>query len=55
MLVEQVQYMSPETAKLKAAIAMKKAEISNYAQKFIMPNAKLSVEYATQFDRNLPY
>ena len=55
MLVEQVQYMSPETVKLKAAIAMKKAEISNYAQKFVMPNAKLSVEYATQFDRNLPY
>ena len=55
MLVEQVQYMSPETTKLKAAIAMKKAEISNYAQKFVMPNAKLSVEYATQFDRNLPY
>ncbi len=55
MLVEQVQYMSPETVKLKAAIAMKKAEISNYAQKFIMPNAKLSLEYATQFDRNLPY
>ncbi len=55
MLVEQVIYMSPETAKLKAAIAMKKAEISNYAQKFVMPNAKLSVEYGTQFDRNLPY
>ena len=34
---------------------MKKAEISNYAQKFVMPNAKLSVEYGTQFDRNLPY
>lgn len=55
MLVKEVQYMSPETVKLKAAIAMKKAEISNYAQKFIMPNAKLSVEYATQFDRSLPY
>lgn len=55
MLVDEVIYMSPETAKLKAAIAMKKAEISNYAQKFVMPNAKLTVEYATQFDRNLPY
>ena len=55
MLVEQVIYMSPETTKLKAAIAMKKAEISNYAQKFIMPNAKLSLEYGSQFDRNLPY
>ncbi|MBE7710669.1 MAG: hypothetical protein E7Z92_00870 [Cyanobacteria bacterium SIG31] len=55
MLVEEVKYLSPETVKLKAAIAMKKAEISNYAQKFIMPNAKLSLEYGTQFDRNLPY
>ena len=55
MLVEQVKFMSPETVKLKAAIAMKKAEISNYAQKFVMPNAKLSLEYGTQFDRHLPY
>ena len=55
MLVEEVIYLSPETTKLKAAIAMKKAEISNYAQKFIMPNAKLSLEYGSQFDRNLPH
>ena len=55
MLVEQVIYMSPETTKLRAAIAMKKAEISNYAQKFVMPNAKLSLEYGSQFDRHLPY
>ena len=55
MLVEQVKYMSPETCKLKAAIAMKKAEIANYAQKFVLPNAKLTVEYGSQFDRNLPY
>ena len=55
MLVEQVIYLSPETAKLRAAIAMKKAEISNYAQKFVMPNAKLSLEYGSQFDRHLPY
>ncbi len=55
MLVEEVQYLSPETTKLKAAIAMKKAEISNYGQKFFMPNAKMSLEYTTQFDRSLPY
>jgi hypothetical protein len=55
MLVEEVIYLSPETTKLKAAIAMKKAELSNYAQKFVMPNAKVSVEYSTQFDRHLPY
>ncbi len=55
MLVQEVIYLSPETTKLKAAIAMKKAEMSNYAQKFIMPNAKMSLEYTTQFDRNIPY
>ena len=54
MLVEQVIYMSPETVKLKAAIAMKKAELANYAQKFVLPNAKLTVEYGSQFDRHLP-
>jgi len=55
MLVDEVIYLSPETTKLKAAIAMKKAELSNYAQKFVLPNAKISVEYSTQFDRHLPY
>ncbi len=55
MLVKEAIYLSPETTKLKAAIAMKKAEMSNYAQKFVMPNAKLSLEYGTQFDRHLPY
>ena len=54
-LVKQVIYLSPETTKLKAAIAMKKAEISNYGQKFFMPNAKISLEVGSQFDRNLPY
>ena len=55
MLVKEVQFMSPETAKLKAAIAMKKAEIANYGQKFFLPNAKMSLEYSTQFGRRLPY
>lgn len=55
MLVDETIKLSPETVKLKAAIAMKKAELANYAQKFVMPNAKLSVEYGSQFDRNLPY
>lgn len=55
MLVDEVIYLSPETTKLKAAIAMKKAEMSNYVQKFIMPNAKMSLEYGSQFDRFLPY
>ena len=55
MLVKEVIYLSPETAKLKAAIAMKKAEMGNYAQKFVLPNAKISLEYGSQFDRLLPY
>ncbi len=55
MLVEEAQYLSPETTKLKAAIAMKKAEMGNYIQKFFLPNAKMSLEYGSQFDRFLPY
>lgn len=55
MLVQEAIYRSPETVKLRAAIAMKKAEMANYAQKFILPNAKMSVEFGSQFDRNLPY
>ena len=55
MLVDETIKLSPETAKLRAAIAMKRAELGNYAQKFVLPNAKLSVEYGSQFDRNLPY
>ena len=55
MLVEEAIYLSPETTKLKAAIAMKKAEMGNYIQKFILPNAKMSLEYGTMYDRALPY
>ena len=55
MLIDEVIYLSPETTKLKAAMAMKKAEIGNYAQKFILPSAKVSLEYGSQFDRSLPY
>ena len=55
MLVEEVIAVSPETSKLRAAIAMKKAEMANYAQKFILPSAKLSLEFTKQFDRDLPY
>lgn len=55
MLVEEVIYLSPETTKLRAAIAMKKAEIGNYVQKFVLPNAKLTFEYGTQYNRMLPY
>ncbi|MBR1617779.1 TolC family protein [bacterium] len=55
MLVDEVIYLSPETTKLKAALAMKKVEIGNYTQKFFLPNAMLSLEHQTQFGRSLPY
>lgn len=55
LLVKETIALSPEKAKLRAAITMKKAELGNYAQKFVMPNAKLSLEYGSQFDRGLPY
>lgn len=55
MLVQEAIYLSPETTKLKAAIAMKKAEMGNYMQKFLLPNAKMSLEYGTMYDRMLPY
>ncbi|MBP3847292.1 TolC family protein [bacterium] len=55
MLVAEAIYLSPETTKLKAAIAMKKAEMGNYIQKFVLPNAKMSLEYGTMYDRALPY
>ncbi|MCQ2755141.1 MAG: TolC family protein, partial [bacterium] len=55
MISEEAIYLSPETTKLKAAIAMKKAEIGNYSQKFFLPNAKLTLEHTSQFNRSLPY
>ncbi len=55
MLIKAAIVLAPETTKLKAAIAMKKAEMANYAQKFILPNAKISYEYTNQFGRELPY
>ena len=55
MLVQEVIAVSPETSKLRAAIAMKKAEMANYAQKFVLPSAKISLEFGKQFDRDLPY
>lgn len=55
LLVQEAISLSPETAKLRAAISMKKAELGNYAQKFVLPDAKLSLEYGSMFDRSLPY
>lgn len=55
MLVDETIKIAPETQKLRAAIAMKKIEMANYVQKFVLPDAKVSVEYGTQFNRDLPY
>ena len=55
LLAEEAQYLAPETTKLKMAIAMKKAEMANYGQKFLLPNARLSLEYNHNFGVDLPY
>ena len=47
MLVEEAYRQSPELAKLRAAIKMKKYEMGMYYQKFILPSAKLSFEYTS--------
>jgi len=47
MLVEEVYAISPELAKLRAAIKMKKYEMAMYYQKFVLPSAKLSFEYTS--------
>ena len=47
MLVEEVYTISPELAKLRAAIKMKKYEMAMYYQKFVLPSAKLSFEYTS--------
>ncbi len=50
MLVEEAYKVSPELAKLKAAIKMKKYEMGMYYQKFILPSAKLTYEYTSLID-----
>ena len=47
--------ITPDEQRRLEEIAMKKAEIGNYAQKFVLPNAKITAEYGSQFDRHLPY
>ncbi|MDD3593400.1 MAG: TolC family protein [Candidatus Gastranaerophilales bacterium] len=51
MLIEESYRVSPELAKLKAAIKMKDHEMSMYYQKFILPDAKLSLDYTSLLDR----
>lgn len=50
MLVDEVYRVSPELAKLRAAIKMKKYEMAMYYQKFVLPDAKLSFTYTSLID-----
>ena len=50
LLVEEAYKVSPELAKLRAAIRMKSYEMSMYVQKFVLPDAKLSLEYTSLID-----
>ncbi len=52
MLVEQAIKVAPELAKLRAAIKMKGYEKGMYIQKFVLPDAKISLEYTSLFDRH---
>ncbi|MCQ2957419.1 MAG: TolC family protein [Candidatus Gastranaerophilales bacterium] len=47
MIIEESYRVSPELAKLKAAMSMKKYEMAMYYQKFVLPSAKLTYEYTT--------
>src|SRR5574344_63725 len=51
MLVAAAYKTSPELAKLKAARKMKEYERNMYIQKFILPDAKLSLQYTSLFNR----
>lgn len=47
MLIDEAYRVSPELSKLRAAIKMKNYEMAMYAQKFVLPDAKLSLEYTS--------
>ncbi len=51
MLVEEAYRVSPELAKLKMAMQMKGLERGMYYQKFVLPDAVLSLEYTSLFNR----
>ncbi len=51
MLVDEAIEVAPELAKLKAAIKIKDYESKMYYQKFILPDAKLSLDYTSLFGR----
>ncbi len=45
LIVKEAYRVSPELAKLKAAMKMKQYEMAMYYQKFVLPSAKLSYDY----------
>lgn len=51
MLVEEAYEVSPELAKLKAAMRMKNIERGMYIQKFFLPDAKLTLQYQSLMNR----
>lgn len=51
LLIKEAIDVSPELDKLKAAIKMKEYERNMYYQKFILPDAKLSLTYTSMFGR----
>ena len=52
LLIEEAIRVAPELAKLRAAIKMKDYESRMYIQKFILPDAKLSLQYQDLIDPN---
>ncbi len=51
MLIEESYRVAPELEKLRAAIKMKEYERAMYIQKFVLPDAKLSVDYTSLANR----
>lgn len=51
LLIAEAYDTAPELSKLKAAIKMKDYEKKMYYQKFVLPDAKISLDYTSQFDR----
>lgn len=52
LLIQEAYDVSPELAKLKAAMRMKNVERGMYIQKFFLPDAKLTLQYQSLFGRH---
>lgn len=52
MLVEEAYRVAPELAKLRAAVKMKQYEMAMYYQKFILPDAKLNLDFTSMINRS---